>query len=387
MKSNIKRILKKLGKANFTSIMFAVVSIISTTFAWFAFSNVVDSDMEINVRSWKIDISEGESQITNKLKIDLDEFYPGIDMVSKNFSISNSGDIDSVVSYKIKSLRIYNEEFDLENQDLLFDKLAQEYPFTMNFNLSKEFLGVGEEVEFSYSIAWPLDSGDDNADALWGNRAYDFAVAEQAKKKNDSSYEIRPSISIDVELTVEQFVSDGTNDYDTRYSSGTKKHLNIYDYSQCDENEIIHCNDFYVIEKNNLKSSTTVKMFPSPDHLFSPQSYDGTLNIIDSVTFLDLISSDVEGTRLVIPGLSDRIVGFANDKSYYNGVLKRMIDNNGYIKFSKSKFPSLVGPVCYWVKDSNYPRLAVSSLDSNTLQFGYIQNESCYNVPLINYTK
>ena len=67
MKSNIKRILKKLGKANFTSIMFAVVSIISTTFAWFAFSNVVDSDMEINVRSWKIDISEGESQITNKL--------------------------------------------------------------------------------------------------------------------------------------------------------------------------------------------------------------------------------------------------------------------------------------------------------------------------------
>ena len=388
MKLNIKRILKKLTKANFTSLVFALVSVISVTFAWFAYSNVLDNGVQLSVRSWKIDINEGESLITNKIEIDLDEFYPGMETVYKKFSISNGGDISSIVSYKINSLRIYDEEFDVGDQNLLFDNLAQTYPFSINFNLNKSFLGVGDEVEFSYSISWPLDSGDDIQDGLWGNRAYEFAVDEQSKKNQNALYQIRDSISLDVELVVEQFVSDGTNDFDNRYSYGTKKHLKISDLSLCSEDDITFCNDYYVIEKGNLKTSTTVKMFPVPDHIYyAYKSYEASPDAIDSTTFLDIISTDVENTKIVIPGLSNRIMGYANNKDYYSSILQRLKDTDGHIEFSRNKFPMLQAGGCYWVKDDNYPGLAVSYLDRNTLQLGYYSYNSCYEVSIVNYNK
>lgn len=366
--------------------MFFIFSIISTTFAWFAFSNIVDNDMEIDIKAWKVDISEGDSLITNKLEIDIPDFYPGNDMVTKDVTISNEGDISSIVSYKISSLRILDEEFDVSNQDLLFDNLAQTYPFTINFNLNKEFLDIGDKAVFSYSIVWPLDSGDDNADALWGNRAYEFLTAEQAKKSRDSSYDIRPSISITVDLLVEQFVDNGTNVVDETYNFGSYKYLNTTSYASCDISDP-DCVKFFVIEKENKKSSASVKMMADPIRVYTHSDYAGSSGTIDAITLMDIISSDVVNTQIVRPGYSNRILGKANDKSYYSSILEYMNETDAYIIFDMNEFPMFLSGDCYWVSNAQYPNLVVDYLGDTTLQLHFERTNWCMSVPVIDYNK
>ena len=392
MKSNIKRILKKLGKANFTSIMFAVVSIISTTFAWFAFSNVVDSDMEINVRSWKIDINEGESQITNKLEIDLDEFYPGMETVYKKLTITNGGDIPSMVSYKINELRIFDTTIDLSNieQNSILSDLAQEYPFSFNFNLDKRYLGVGDDAEFTYSISWPLDSGDDIGDGLWGNRAYEFTVAEQNKKKQNSLYEMRDSISLEVELVVEQYVeNEKVYVSDNNYKFGTFKYLNRYTRESC-EVGTVDCVKFTVIDKENSIKDSSVSMFSDPNFSFPSSTYVGYPTAYDGMEFLKLISTDTLNTQIVIPGLSNRVLGYTNFNGYYVSILNKIKKENGFIMFSKERFPMLDTDSCYWLGgdiDEYAEYLAVKSLDDETLQVYYETDSSCKLLTVIDYSK
>ena len=386
VKLNMKRILSKLKKINFTSIMFFVFSLISATFAWFAFSNIVDNDMQIDIKAWKVDISEGDSLITNKLEIEIPDFYPGNEMVAKEITISNEGDISSVVSYKISSLRILDEEFDVSNQDILFDNLAQIYPFTINFNLDKEFLEIGDEAVFSYSIVWPLDSGDDNADAQWGNRSYDFLVAEQAKKNQDNSYQIRSSISITIDLLVEQFVDNGTNVVDEMYSFGTSKRLNMENYDSCIISEP-DCLRFYVIENENKKSMTTVKMMADPTAQFTHSDYASATGTIDAISLMDIISSDIVNTQIVRPGYSNRILGKANDKSYYTSILEYMNETDAYIIFDMNEFPMFLSGDCYWVSNAQYPNLVVDYFGGTTLQLHFKKENWCMSVPVIDYTK
>ena len=134
-------------------------------------------------------------------------------------SSSSLFDFNSYVTTNF-NIRIFDEVFDVSNQEELFDKLAQQYPFVVAFSLDKKYLDVGEKSEFSYSVAWPLDSGDDILDAKWGNDAYDFLFNETQKHNADNTYEVRDCIKIEVELIVEQFVDDGFNGYDVNYSFG-----------------------------------------------------------------------------------------------------------------------------------------------------------------------
>ena len=384
LKLNIKRILKKLTKANFTSLIFAVVSIISTTFAWFAYSNIVDNDMEISVKSWKIDISEGESMITNKLEIDLDEFYPGMETVYKKFTISNGGDIPSMVSYKVNSLRIYDQEFDVSDQYVIFDNLAQTYPFSLNFNLNKRYLGVGDEVEFTYSISWPLDSGDDIEDGLWGNRAYKFTVAEQNKKKQNSSYQIRDSISLEVELIVEQYVeNDDVYILDKNYKFGTQLYLND-EYKICEGN-LSDCKKYYVIDMNSSIEEEDVYVLSDPNTDLSyvePTEYHSINKSYSLDSLLGIISSDVIGTQIVIPGISNRILGVGDDGALYHFIFEKLLEKNGYIIFSQEKFPMFDTDSCFWISNSGSygsHNFAVKSLNDNTLQL-YVETENACKI-------
>lgn len=388
LKLNFKRLIKKVKKLNFTSIMFLVLSLISSTFAWFAFTNIVDNDMNIDIKAWKVNISENDNLITNKIDINIDNFYPGTDVNTKTITISNDGDLSSVVSYRINYMRIFDEELDVNNQEALFDKLSQEYPFTINFDLNKTFLDTGDDADFSYSITWPLDSGDDNLDAWWGNKAYDFLNNEIIKHNQDNTYEVRDCIMIEVELIVEQFVDDGTNMIDVNYPLGTYKYLDVNNgYNTCIKGDT-GCYKFYVVEKDNLNIDTTVKMMGSPVEGFSTSTYaNAGSNIIDSKTVMDIISTDVLNTVIVKDNLSSRVLGTSNDETYYNNILGDMKNNNYYIKFSSAKFDMLKSGDCYWVKNDTYSNLAIKLLDYDNVILYYENNSVCKVVPVIEYTK
>ena len=80
-------------------------------------------------------------------------------------------------------------------------------------------------------------------------------------------------------------------------------------------------------------------------------------------------------------------MGYANNKDYYSSILQRLKDTGGHIEFSSQKFSMLRANMCYWVRDDDYPGLAVSYVDRNTLQLGYYSYNTCFEVPIVNYSK
>lgn len=379
--------MKRLKKLNFATIFFFLLSLVSTTFAWFAFRNVVDNDMNIGIKAWQIDIDAGENGDNNIIDISTNEFYPGGESTFKTIVLSNAGDLAAQVSYKVKKLRILDEEFDVSNQELVFDKLSQTYPFTINFSLSDTYIDLNNTAEFSYSIEWPLDSGDDEADAGWGMKAYDFIVNEQAKKNADSSYEMLKCIDIQVELVVEQFVDTGSNLPDENYIFGKEAYLNLDTFDSCLFGED-NCYPFTVVEKGNLTTSQSVRMLANPDQTYASVTYEElSENVIDSGTIFDLISSDVVDTKIVVPGLSDRILGNVYDFTLYNNVLNRIKDKNGYIAFSKDTFDLLKSDECYWVYDENHSNMAIKNLDSNLIKLYFEEEDMCKKVPMYDVIK
>ena len=67
LKLNHKRIKRKAISLNITTIFFFLLSCVSFTFAWFAYSNVVHTELEIGVSAWHIQLKDGEEEISYEL--------------------------------------------------------------------------------------------------------------------------------------------------------------------------------------------------------------------------------------------------------------------------------------------------------------------------------
>ena len=81
MRTIKQRIHRILVKINITSIFFFILSLISVTLAWFAFSNIVSNNMEISIKAWDININDETGEVSNKLSITLDDFHPSKEFI------------------------------------------------------------------------------------------------------------------------------------------------------------------------------------------------------------------------------------------------------------------------------------------------------------------
>ena len=207
---------KALLKLNVMTLFLIALSSISVTLAWFAYSGLAKVSTEIDIKSWLIEFEKNDKTVSNNIVISLDDIYPGMDTVQETIKIKNRGDSNAKLSYSIQSARILDEEIDIKNieQDELKDKLSHNYPFSINMNLSDNYvLSQGKDSEFKLSVSWPLDSDNDKIDSEWGNLAYQFEDNEQKKLKEDPNYKIRQSIKIVIVAKAEQITeSNESND-------------------------------------------------------------------------------------------------------------------------------------------------------------------------------
>lgn len=387
MKLNKKRIVKKLKKLNFATVFFFIMSLISTTFAWFAFSNVVNNNMEINVKSWQVNINDSEGTLSNKLDIKIDNFYPGSELTSKTINIKNTGDLPSTISFKINYLRIFDKEFDTTNQEELFDKISQEYPFTINFNLDSNYLDNDYDTNFTYSIIWPLDSGNDRLDTEWGTNAYNFYESEKNKYSEDNSYTIRKGIELIVELVVEQYVGEETEVPNINYTLGKEILYNPITLNNCNDGEE-NCYKYYIIEQNNLVSSTEVLTMISPSEITTLVPYSETNeNSIKLNDILNIINNDVLETNIVRDNLSNRTLGNVYDINKYTDILNLINNNNATIEFSKLKYNYLKSNECYWLYNETYNNIAIKNKDENTIMLYKEEINNCKNITTTIITK
>ena len=86
------------------SITFMVISFISVTLAWFAYSGLSKVDTDVTVKSWYIEFKRGEEVATKDIVISLDDVKPGMETKTEEIVINNKGDSDASIKYKIESV-------------------------------------------------------------------------------------------------------------------------------------------------------------------------------------------------------------------------------------------------------------------------------------------
>lgn len=365
MKTRYKRYLK----IYMIPIIFIATSFIFTTFAWFAYSGLRKVSTEVDVKAWYIELSKSGDVVTNDIVITLDDVYPGMETVDEIVNIENKGDSDAKLSYKIVSARILDSSINgeaLENNQFLSDSLSHDYPFHVNIDLSKNFIASGgDSSTFEVSVSWPLDSGNDNLDSLWGTNAYNFQQGEQRKLVEDPSYEVRPAVQIVISIAAEQYI-DTNSSSDMRYTLGDTILYDVLHNRRC-ESVSNTCLSTTVIDTNNTLGDVNVTLLPSLYGNYLSGNFNEYNSKLEEYTsnwsaptralsvndLLHVVSKDVTNTLLNSDNISPQIVGNLSYGTRIDTELARGIGFNGYYTFMNDRYNYLVHNGCFWT-NSNY---------------------------------
>lgn len=403
----MKRRHKLYLKINLMSVIFLVVSLISVTLAWFAYSGLVSVDTEIDVKAWNIEIEKDGQTVSNEIVISLDDIYPGMETITEDVDIKNLGDSDAQIRYEIKSARLLGnatDEFVVDGETItseyVEDLLSHEYPFHININLTKNYalLKTGES-KFSVSVSWPLDSDDDELDSLWGTAAYDFEEYQSSMKEVDGAYQIKPSIQVVISLTAEQYIAEDTSS-DPNYNLGDEVLFNVVSNSRCSELSS-SCLKTYVIDKNNTLGDATVTLFPDVTYALLPtgnySSYSTNLSSYTSSwtvnsralivgDLLNIVSSDVVNSVLSRDNISDLIIGNLSYQTRMTTEINRAINYGGYYKFRNQNYPYIISSSCYWTNteyDSSNAFAIKANGEVESRIYKELKETTCKVVPVI----
>ena len=392
-------------RINLISLFFIVVSFISVTLAWFAYSGMSNLSTVIDVKAWYITLENNGEAVSNDLVISLIDVYPGMETLSEVVNINNLGDSDAAIKYSILSARILGKPEDeyvtdeTTTSEYVEDLLAHEYPFHLNIDLSKNYvLSKGEETKFEVSVSWPLDSDHDTIDSLWGSEAYKYQLSEINKKKDDENYQIKPAIQIVIKITAEQYLKDDDIS-DTRYNLGDEILFDVVSNQNCTQISET-CMSTYVIDINNKIGNNTVTLLPNPKKTYLITTFDNYQSDFDLFTndwivdkrpliaddILKIISKDVEESKLIRNELSDAIIGNLNYGNRINEVKNLAINYNGYYRFKNLKFDYLISDSCY-LTNSEYAldtAFMIEKIDEeHSTLYGESKITSCNLIPLI----
>ena len=395
---------KRYLKLNLMSLFFTGISFISITLAWFAYSGIASVETTINVKAWQIEFKKGEVKQDSLINVTLNDVSPGMQTKSEIININNLGDDDASIDYEIKSARIFDDVISASSQAELEDILSHNYPFKINMSLSDRHANAHDGTgEFTVSISWPLDSGDDKSDSDWGKKAYDFNQSEQDKHTADNTYQIRPSISIAISLKAEQYLSNAEA-ADPEFKLGT---IVLYDYKnnvKCTEIST-QCIKSYVIDTNNKIGDTQVTLLPDLyNTYYEPVVYTGYNTALTEVTrgwkvtfeglkvehILPIISRDIVNSVMMRPPKSSEVIGNLNYSTRLNDYIASAISQNGYYRFLNEQFPYLTTTKCYWV-DTTYSSTQQFALKKVDEEFSKVYNEdkttTCSVIPVAKVNK
>ena len=390
-------------KLNLVSIVFAVVSFISVSFAWFAYSGLVDVKTEVGVKAWYIEFEKNNEVVSNDIVISLSDLYPGMEPLSEVITIKNLGDSDAKLKYSIDYARILDDDKDYYavgddyTSARIEDALAHNYPFSINATLSKTRINAKDsDAEFIVTVSWPLDSGNDMLDSTWGSKAYQFEKKQEEKKKKDSSYNIEPSIKIGIDVSAQQ-ITDDVDDLDYDFEFGKVVLFDVKNNMICSSlNE--NCLKTYVIDDANLIGDKNVSLLPD----ISSLNIEGTFNNYKSIfdervstwntktreleakDILKVVSKDINSSLIVTPNISDSILGTVKYGTRAETILSKVGSTNGYISYD-NKFKLFNTIQCVWTstKYNNEKGYAYSLDDNKSKLYGESNNTTCNIIPVI----
>lgn len=193
-KKKTKSILKYI---NTKTIIILIVLLSFNAYAWFIYITKASLELDVHVAAWDITFQAGEEEIANDVVLEVDKIYPGMEDYVQEIEVHNRGEISADLSYKIMSIEIFGEKFEVGDQYTSDDlqNMLNSYPFKITIESSTDQIEAGTgQGKFTIKVTWPFESGNDELDTYYGNKSYEFQTnSPQAK-----------SLIVKFELTAKQ---------------------------------------------------------------------------------------------------------------------------------------------------------------------------------------
>ena len=176
----MEKIVKILKKIKLRNILILLLLLAINTYAWFIYTTKVSASLTAHVSAWDVEFVAKEVGISSNLLIEVDRIYPGMETFERIVEVKNRGEVNVALSYDIESLKIMDEYYEvsetsgLTSQDIE-TKMTTDYPFKIKIQKDDSGLLAGTaDGQFKITVEWPYESGDDELDTLWGNKAYQY---------------------------------------------------------------------------------------------------------------------------------------------------------------------------------------------------------------------
>lgn len=194
------KLIKIMKKIKIKNMLILILLLIFNAYAWFIYATRVDTEITAHVSSWNVEFVGAEGKITTNLDIEIGRIYPGMEQEKKFeriIEVHNKGETKAQLGYEIKSLTIMGETFIVDEingpttQDII-EKMQTEYPFKIKIEKEDTLLQEGKGTgKFTITLEWLFESGDDEIDTYWGNKAYEYYSVHP----NENAIEIEMTLS------------------------------------------------------------------------------------------------------------------------------------------------------------------------------------------------
>ncbi len=401
----MKRKYKAFIKINLFTLIMIAISFGSVTFAWFGYTGRTNTDAEIDVKAWYIELEHDGSIITNEINVSFDNLVPGMTPQTESITVNNLGDADALLKHSIVSARILDKPEDLyesagdpSKSEEIEDAIAHNYPFRIDIAVSDKVVESKTGIAtYDITVSWPLDSGDNQADTYWGNQAYYYKQQELAKQTADPTYELIPAVELQIDFIAEQSIGSG-DELEVDYLPGTEILIDPTRNQLCTNTNVNNCYTTHVYDSNNTYSDTTVTLIASLTEGFALTSFNNLQGFVDNkastwvidhevisaVDYLKLIATNSE-TYLKRNGLSDIKVGNIEYGTRATTELQEGIDGLGTYVFSNTNFDYLASSTCYWTNTSinDTHAYAIKTVAGETTMYPELKTTNCLAVPIM----
>ena len=187
---------KLFKKVRLKTIFLLALTLASNSFAWFIYSTEVSSSISTRVREWKVTFDVDGQRVEKEITINIDSLYPGMPTHTEIFTASNTGESKAIFVYEVKEANILGANLlnTITGNDKVLEYLETAYPFKVKLSSSNNSIEVNGQEQITIEVSWPYESGNDELDTYWGNKAYDF------HKANPDS----PSILLVIKISASQ---------------------------------------------------------------------------------------------------------------------------------------------------------------------------------------
>ena len=113
MKNILRQHRKSKGKKKAKKYILFIFTLIMTTFAWFAYSKVLNSQLNMHVAAWDMEYFIGEEKKENPIGIEFPTLYPHMPEQTVTVDILNNGEALVDLSYNIQAISIAGVSYEL----------------------------------------------------------------------------------------------------------------------------------------------------------------------------------------------------------------------------------------------------------------------------------